>query len=388
MGLIRWWLLALVVPIVASCGDTDGSASDAESRDAGEQSRPSSSGTGGSQAARGDSGSRRNTNDAGPGAGGTPSGHDGSGGVDAPPPEGGAPEPLAGASGAASPRDDDGGTDPHDDDAGQSKPDEPVDPCAAPPLAADDGEIVLWLDAAAGVVADQEGRVERWVDQSEYQHVAEAVGEPGDWPLYLPQAAQGRPAVQFGVVGAGPAIRRLLIDDHSSLWFGMGEFSIIAVLRYRNTTDSPNPDMQFGAIFQKACDCPGFVGVLLFANDVWDPYAGTGPARTSFLFELAARIDYAARSLITGFNDNQVHVVVARRSHDELGVDVDDLPHATALVASTLDVSNPGVPVAIGAHGRVDLQALEGDIFELVAVRGTTAVQGITDCFMAKYGLR
>jgi hypothetical protein len=81
-------------------------------------------------------------------------------------------------------------------------------------------------------------------------------------------------------------------------------------------------------------------------------------------------------------------LVVARRTRDELRVEVDDLPHATALVTNTLDLSNPGVPVAIGGHGSVDIQALEGEIFELVAIRGTTAVDGMADCFMTKYGLR
>lgn len=308
------------------------------------------------------------------------------------------PPDMEGPSGSDDPDPDAVGGDPDasvDEDA-DGPTEEPPD-ADTPPPSADAcelalpgiAEIVLWLDAARDVAADAQGRVEQWLDQSAHAHVGQATGEPATWPLYVPDALNGHPAVGFGVVGAGPAVRRLLVSDHPSLWFGTGDFAILAVLRHRTSTDPADFDVAYGSIYQKACsECPGFIGPMLFANDFWDPILNGGPFRSSFLFQLASRSDYAARSLVDGFNDDRMHLVVARRTREELRVEVDGMPHATALVTSTLDISNPGVPVAIGSHGSVDIQALEGEIFELVAIRGTTAVDGMADCLMTKYGLR
>lgn len=284
--------------------------------------------------------------------------------------------------------DDDAGAEGDDEDAGQVDFD--PEPSCEPSGILND-EIVLWLDAAHGIVPDNQGRLGQWLDRSTYAHAANAIGIPEDWPVLIGDAAHGLPAVRFGA-GNGTSVRRLMIADDPSLQFGTAPFTLIAVVRYRNSTTHPDQDMQYGSIFQKACStCAGYVGPYLFASDPWPSYlsAGAEPAHTAFLFEIAARTDYAARSALSGFNDDQVHVVVAQRTRDELLVDVDGLPHAAAVVSSTLDVSTPGVPVAIGAHATVDVQALDGEIFELVAIAGTSSRLAIvSECLLAKYQLR
>lgn len=407
----RWLLCCVATLMIASCTKLDTSAADrcvthpdcrsgracqdgrcvpldslfdAGLGDAAAPAGMSSAGNGGSRAGSGGAAGRSTEPRSGAGSGGmdgsTNAGASGAG-------SGGAPQ-EAGSGGAPEPEpESDAGHDP-DDDAGTPDPDgEVIDHCSTPALAA--GEVVLWLDAAQGIVADADGRVQSWADRSEYQHIAMATGEPVDWPLYVPEAAAGHPAVQFGMVDAGPTVRRLVVLDDPSLWFGTGEFAIIVVIRHRTSTDAELFDMRYASVYQKVCaECAGFPGVMLFANDFWDTIQSGGAVESSFLFQIAARGDYAARPSSAGFNDNRVHLVVARRSRDELGVEVDDLPHATALVTSTLDLSIPNAPVAIGAHMTADVQVLEGEIFELVAIRGTTAVSHMADCFMTKYGLR
>jgi hypothetical protein len=249
--------------------------------------------------------------------------------------------------------------------------------------------ISLWLDAAFGIVADDQGRIEQWLDRSQYQHVAGAAGEPVSWPLFVPSAQQG-PAVRFGMV-AGTTVRRLVVADDDSLQFGTEAFAIIAVLRHHTPTVATDPELEHGAIYAKVCNnCAGYVGPELFANDLWPYHISGGDTRSGFSFMIAARLDYSAQTSAIGFNDDKLHVILARRLRDELAVDIDGVPDASGLVSSTLNVSAPGWPVTIGAHGVQELQPLEGDLFELIVMRGTEVLRAEerVDCLLRKYGFR
>jgi hypothetical protein len=294
-----------------------------------------------------------------------------------------------GSGGEASELDQDAGE--PDDDAGLDLPDAaPVDPCTV--WTPSRPEVALWLDAAHGITADQDGHVEQWVDRTVNQHVALPTGEAATWPLLVAQTPTGHPGVQFGLVDGGPAVRRLTIEDHSSLWFAVEDFAIVVVLQHRTqiTPETMAAELDIGAVFLKTCDCPPFIGPNLFANDTWPRYVPpAGPTRSTFMFQLVARADYVARSEFTGFNDNQPHVVVARRENEALTVEVDGLPHGTGLASSRLDVSMRGAPVTIGANDHVDIQALEGEIFELVAIKGTPLVDvdQLVTCLKGKYAI-
>ncbi len=250
-------------------------------------------------------------------------------------------------------------------------------------------EVALWLDAAQGVDADAQGRVQRWVDRSPHRHEAVSAGDDAQWPLLFAQADGTHPAVGFGVADDVGNVRRMAVLDHSSLWFGVDDFAIIVVLRYRNSTTPVGAPNEIGAIYEKQCACPGYVGPALFANDNWSQFIAGGPTQSSFTFQLAARADYAARSQTTGFNDNQVHLVIARRVGTALSIELDGQLHATGLVASSLDVSVPGVDVSIGANPLSNVQALEGELFELIAIKGSSArdLGDVVACLSAKYRL-
>jgi hypothetical protein len=248
--------------------------------------------------------------------------------------------------------------------------------------------VALWLDATLGVVADDQGRVEQWLDRSPHRHVAQATGLAPDWPLLVP--ADGFASVRFGVVEGTSITRRVMIADHASLQFGSDAFAIIAVLRHHTPTGGVDSEMEHGVIFAKTCECGGFVGPALFANDLWPHHLRGEDAVAGFAFGLAARTDYSTQSIIGGFNDDRLHVVVAQRAGDEITVTVDGSPHVATLVSSTLDVSTPGVPVTIGAHGVLALQALEGDIRELIVLRGPATARAAerADCLLRKHGIR
>ena len=277
---------------------------------------------------------------------------------------------------------DDGDAAQADEDAGQS------DSCSA--LEVGNERFALRLDAHHGVAGDGEGYVEGWTDRSRHRHAARPIGPRETWPILVPDAHRGHPAVQFGVVGAGPAVRRLRIEDHTSLHFGTDDFALIAVLRYRNPTEPVSSPHEIGCIYSKQCgSCAAYPGPAFFANDNWSQFVDGGSTRSSFSFQLAARTDYAARSQTGGYNDGNVRVVAARRVAQSLSIEINNVRHATGTAATNVDVSSPQTPVAIGAHPTTDSQSLDGQIFELIAVTGSAArdVTVLVECLMAKYDI-
>jgi len=253
-----------------------------------------------------------------------------------------------------------------------------------------DEEIALWLDAARGVIATDAGRIQEWTDLSRHGHRGLPVGEPDVWPVYVPDVVAGHAGVQFGV-DAELGVRRIRVADHESLWFGTGDVALIAVLRHRNSTAPIALETQsdIGAIFLKLCDCIGYRGAALFANDSWSNFLGSGPTRSSFSFQIGSYATDVARSRAVGFNDNAIHVVAAARLGYELTVEVDGRPHAAQTVAEVRDLSNIGVPVTIGANHASEVQGLDGELFELIVITGNAArdVSDKVDCLLAKYDI-
>lgn len=248
--------------------------------------------------------------------------------------------------------------------------------------------VVMWLDADRGAVSDGQGHLMRWDDRSKSQLSALPTGSDTTWPLLIANADGRHAAVRFGVVPGGSAVRRLKIADGPNVQFGSDDFAVIAVVRYRNSTAAGINEI--GAIYEKQGNGSGFPGPALFANDNWSQYVGGGPNQSSFVFQVAALSDHVARSPASGFNDDRVHVVAARRRGRSLSVDVDDKPHATGLAATIVNVSSPGVDLSIGAHQTENKQALEGDIFQLIVVRQNAAhdISPLVQCLIAEYGLQ
>jgi hypothetical protein len=297
--------------------------------------------------------------------------------------EAGSMDAATGDSGDAAPIiDDDDAGDDGDEDAGADEQ------CGPGEL--DHASVALWLDAAHGVTADAQGRVQQWVDRSAHGHTALPSGDAADWPVLVSDPS-GSPAVQFGAGQTAGRVRRLMIEDRPSLQFGTDDFALLAVVRHRTSTVGIDNDHSVGVLYMKVCLCPeaAFMGATLVANDSWAPFAGGGPVVSSFVFQTATHLAYVARSNRAGFNDNVVHVVAARRHATLFTVTVDGQAHSAHVAPAVLDISTPGIDVAIGANAYEPYQSLDGEIFELVALVGDAASEATTEsvarCLMRKY---
>jgi hypothetical protein len=286
----------------------------------------------------------------------------------------------------------DGGGYEDDEDSGGTPgpvfPDGRSDPCARDIALWE--HVALWLHAGEGVLADKHGRVDQWLDRSHYRHTAIAVGSAEAWPLRVESDMPGRPGIRFGALTSGPSagqVRRMRIADHPILRFGFGDFSIIAVTRYRNEPSAAARPNEIGALFIKQCaKCVGWLGPCLWANDNWGPMLNGSPDRSAPVFQLAFREDSVARSALTGFNDNNVHLIVGSRLGEKISVEVDRRAR-TERHMLVVDVSEHESDVSIGANQEGPLQALDGEIFELIVVTGDTArnLTGLLSCLMNKY---
>jgi hypothetical protein len=121
-------------------------------------------------------------------------------------------------------------------------------------------------------------------------------------------------------------------------------------------------------------------GVTFIANDPQVPTAG--------LFG-----GVSANNLLVAhspYNDNMPRSFAFRRTGSSLDLRVLGVVAANATQNGNVDVSAPGLAVDIGASGLGNAFYLNGDIAEMVAVKGPTSGQDLATLeayFKAKYNL-
>jgi hypothetical protein len=225
--------------------------------------------------------------------------------------------------------------------------------------------LALWLDAAMNVQARSPGVVGTWEDRSAHHHVGTAVG-PGPW--LVTDASTARPAIRFGL--SGGLTTRILIPDHPSLRWGVADFTIAAVAKYRN---SPSPQAipnDYGLLISKPnVDLKPYTGPGLWLNNpwaAWIPGAG-GQVTSQILFQISGDADHIATSQAAGYNDDKPHLLMAIRVGRELRVRIDGAAAGVALNPDVMDVSATGYAMALGAHPVGALQQMDGEVFEVVA---------------------
>jgi hypothetical protein len=274
-----------------------------------------------------------------------------------------------------------------DDDANTQNPQpDVIEQCA--PTIRDFDRVALWLSASKGLEVDDEARVERWDDASLHRHEALPVGAPTLWPRIV--TIDERVGVQFGTASTETTedVRRLRVADHAALQFATKDYALIAVLRYRNSLNwAPHTT---GAIFLKMCDCESnYRGVGLFANDTWGHYTDGSRTRSAFTTQLSFEPPAFARTDEVGLNDNQIHIVVARRLGTSLSIAVDQGAASVPFVIPELDVDERGADVVIGANFAGPAQALHGELFELLAITGEEAqsVDALVACLATTYAI-
>jgi hypothetical protein len=236
---------------------------------------------------------------------------------------------------------------PQEASAGEASADAPFDAASWAPSRLPG--LVCWLDAAKGVTGTTS--VSAWADQSGDGNNA-ANGGTGQ-PSLVPSAVNGHPTVRFTGSAAGTNGQSLTIADAPSLQWGTGDFLVAAVVRESNSS--------------------GGNGVLWNKQALANPYAG--PALwVGFGTSFGAEVNYAnyfEGAAVT--NDGNPHIALMQLVTGTLYLRIDGAQSGTPLTpAPAVDVSAAGKAVTLGANVS-EAQALDGDIAEIVAVKGTTS---------------
>ncbi len=239
--------------------------------------------------------------------------------------------------------------------------------------------LALWLDAEHKTTLDGNGRLQTWGDLSGNNNDASqptASSRPG----VQSSSINNLPAVHFESQTTGPFLQ---IADSTSLQWGTGDFSIAIVARFSN-----NPAM----------------GVTTGAADFYwkSTFNGTLGAGVGFLGNIPQQNYTVLAGLATVFNNSQfvftttayndgtARLYFTRRAAAKLELRVNGNSIATQTTTVPLDVSAPGTPVYIGAIGNGVYYRLNGDIAEMIAVKGAITdpdLASLEGYLKAKYGL-
>lgn len=242
--------------------------------------------------------------------------------------------------------------------------------------------LVLWLDAGKGLTFNG-SLVTAWADQSNNGNDA-TQATVANQPTLTASAIHGLPGVHFDA-----SIGQVLsIADSPTLQWGMDDFYVAAVVRYDNDASlsgNANLEQGYGSLYAKVESGYPYPGVTLDAN-VLAYYTEPGTSG----FEGQVDFNSHAYSKTTGYNDGSGHLLSVHR----VGVNVLELRHDgvvdSAVGILAVDVSAVGFAAQIGASADGTVQRLDGDIAELVAVRGPLApadLAALEAHLKAKYAL-
>ncbi len=281
----------------------------------------------------------------------------------------------------------------HDADTADADSDASVDVASdapadtdATPLPSDGGiasisGLVLWLDAEKAVTHNSQGQVTVWADQSGNGNDAKQSSVASE-PTFVASAIGGLPALHF--TEGTTTGSQLVITDSTTLRWGTGDFLIEVVARFDN--QPAGVDTGIGSFFFK----PGALyGIILAGNRL----PGGNPPST---VGLMARIDMQVPGngnqvdVTTTYNDGVARNYAFRRAGTTLDLRVNGASVASMTQVGTIDVSAAGINVYLGADDTDTFARLDGDIAEIVAVKGTTSTQDlvtIESTLKAKYGL-
>lgn len=237
--------------------------------------------------------------------------------------------------------------------------------------------LVLWLDGTRGVL-EFSGVVASWADQSGQQnHAAQSITY--NRPTFTAAAINGLPGVHFDMTAQWGTF--LTIADSASLRWGTDDYYLAVVARFDNDVGGSGQNSRFGTFYFKQ-GASG--GPFFHAN-------APGKTPTSgFAAELSDDAEHRVVSVGTGYNDAKGHLFAVRRRGTTLELRHNGLPDGAKTVPA-VDVSAAGVAVSLGATmERIDSNRLNGDIAEIVAVRGAltdASLAGVESYLKAKYAL-
>jgi hypothetical protein len=254
--------------------------------------------------------------------------------------------------------------------------------------------LVLWLEAdvtsSITLATPDAGpqKVTKWADQT--SHANNAMGLQQNFarnPSVKANAINKLPAVHFDQQGVNQLTGQMLtVTDNAdgSLQWGTGDFFVAVVGDFdNNVANGQNEGV--GLFYSKAVFSSGNtppVGLYLYGNV---PSSTVNP-NVGMIFATAS----TANDFVTttnAYNNGSAHLLAIRRRGAKLDLLVDGASVATSN-SNTVDVTALKSNVRIGADGDANVYRLDGDIGEMLAVKGVLSQsdeQGLTAYLKAKW---
>lgn len=236
--------------------------------------------------------------------------------------------------------------------------------------------LVLWLegDLSSSITLSTPDagpqKVTLWADQTSHKNDAKGLASSvsqGRNPSVKAAAINGLSAIHFDQ-GTGNSGNMLTITDNvdTSLQWGTGDFYVAVVGDFDNDP-SKGQNLGVGNFFSKAPfsgQSASVSGVVLFGNV---PSANTNPT-AGMLFAAGTGAGNFVTTA-TAYNTGTAHLFAIRRQGTAIDLFVDGASVANA-TSGNVDVSGATVPIRLGADGDANLVRLDGDIGEILAVKG------------------
>ncbi|CAN5448711.1 hypothetical protein BH09MYX1_BH09MYX1_56610 [soil metagenome] len=242
--------------------------------------------------------------------------------------------------------------------------------------------LVLWLNAGKGVNVNN--GVDAWADQTSFKNDAKQTIQ-GRRPTLASSAINSLPAVHFDKGGSGNSNGQMVvIPDSVSMQWGTGDFFVVLVARYDNAVTDGN-SRGVGVLFSKVAQANTFAGPALYGNipslTVSNPTVGL-----DFSTQVTAG-NYVVSA--NAYNNGNPHAFAIQRVGTKLDLRVDSASIATS-TGTGVDVSTVGTPTRIGADADATNFRLNGDVAEVIAVKGALSSNdqnGIQSYLKSKYAL-
>jgi hypothetical protein len=254
--------------------------------------------------------------------------------------------------------------------------------------------LVLWLEADVSssitLVTPDAGpqKITKWTDQT--THHNDAAGVPQNFarnPSVKSSAINGLPAVHFNQTGVNANTGQMLtvLDNaDTSLQWGTGDFFVAVVGDFDNNPANGQNE-GIGLFYSKAVfagsNTPP-VGLYLYGNF---PSSTVTPSVGMIFATSNTANDFITTS--NAYNNSTAHLFAIRRRGAKLDLLVDGASVATSN-SNTVDVTAAKSSVRIGADGDANLFRLDGDIGEILAVKGVlsgTDEAGLTAYLKTKW---
>ena len=234
--------------------------------------------------------------------------------------------------------------------------------------------LVLWLEADVGAsVVQANGRITQWKDQT--AHHNDALGTTSSTtatrnPTLKKSQINSLDAVHFDKGQSNTSGNILGVADNSdkSLQWGTGDFYVAIVGEFDNDPkDTNGANFQAGNFFSKniSPSLGSYTGVAFYGNLP----TSNNTVIAGLLFMTSNQVNDFAYSG-TAYNTNKPHLFGIRRQGSTIDLYVDGTSVNSATTTTNVDVSNPNIPIRIGADGDANLLRLDGDIGEIYAVAG------------------